>query len=195
MASPEPGHRRRRRRPIVIVALALALVAVAVAAVVGSVVTAGPADAPTPAGTYVALSPARVLDTRVGTGGSAAGPMGTVHLQVGGVGGVPASGASSVVLNVTVTAPTRLGFITAYADGTTMPVASNLNFVAGQTVANLVIAPVGGDGKVDLFNGSTGTTQLIADVSGYYTSGTPSTPGTFASLAPSRLLDTRVDLG
>jgi hypothetical protein len=41
--------------------------------------------------------------------------------------------------------------------------------VAGQTVANLVIAPVGADGKVALYNGSVGTVQLLADVSGYFT--------------------------
>ena len=80
--------------------------------------------------------------------------------------GVPASGVSAVVLNVTVTQPTAAGHITVYPDGTSRPLAANLNFVAGQTVPNLVVAPVGADGKVDLYNGSAGTVQLIADVSG-----------------------------
>jgi hypothetical protein len=35
-------------------------------------------------------------------------------------------------------------------------------------VPNLVIAPVGANGKVDLYNRSAGTVQLVADVSGYY---------------------------
>jgi len=48
------------------------------------------------------------------------------------------------------------------------PTASNLNFIPGQTVPNLVIAPVGTGGKVALFNGSTGTVQLIADISGWF---------------------------
>lgn len=122
------------------------------------------------AGTYAALSPSRALDTRAANGAPAAsvGPGGTVHLQVLGRGGVPASGVSAVVLNVTVTGPTGPGFITAYPDGTAMPTASNLNFVAGQTVSNLVVVPVGADGKVALTNGSTGTVQLLADVSGYF---------------------------
>ncbi|WP_411284434.1 hypothetical protein, partial [Lapillicoccus sp.] len=123
------------------------------------------------AGNYLALPPSRVLDTRTGNGAPAAAvaPAGTVHLQVLGRGGVPATGVSAVVLNVTVTEPAASGWITAYPNGTTMPVASNLNFLAGQTVPNLVVVPVGPDGMVALTNSSAGTVQLIADVSGYFT--------------------------
>jgi hypothetical protein len=93
-----------------------------------------------------------------------------VALQVEGRGGVPVSGVSAVAVNVTVTQPTGSGYVTVYADGVPMPVASNLNFVAGQTVPNLVIAPVGADGKIDL-TVTDASAQLIADVSGYYLSG------------------------
>src|ERR1035437_9204600 len=153
--------------------------------------------APTVPGAFGSLAPSRLLDTRDGTGAPAA-PVasgGTVALQVTGRGGVPASGVSAVVLNVTVVDPTGLGYVTAYADGATRPLASNLNFVAGQTVPNLVIAPVRAGGKGDLYNGSNGTVQLLADVSGYYLSGAPAVPGAFGSLAPSRLLDTRDGAG
>src|ERR1035437_9774865 len=130
----------------------------------------------TPGG-FTSLAPSRLLDTRFGTGAAqspvAAG--GTVHLQVTGRGGVPAS-VSSVALNVTVTSPFSAGFVTVYGDGTTRPLASNLNFVPNQTVPNMVIAPVGANGMVDLYNGSSGTIQLIADVSGYYLSGPPTLP-------------------
>ena len=145
-------------------------------------------------GGFTPLSPSRLLDTRDGTGAPkvAVAAKGTVHLQVADNGGVPASGVvSAVVLNVTVTAPTTFGFVTVYADGATRPTASNLNFVKGQTVPNLVIAPVGANGQVDLYNGSTGTIQLLADVSGYSLAGDPTAAGAFASLAPFRLLDTR----
>ncbi len=121
------------------------------------------------AGTYVPLSPSRLMDTRKNLG--AVGPVaaqGTVRLQVAGRGGVPASGVAAVVLNVTVTAPTKSGYVTAYPDGTTLPTASNLNFTAGQTIPNLVIVKVGSNGKVALKNSSAGTVQLIADVAGYY---------------------------
>jgi hypothetical protein len=96
---------------------------------------------------FTSLAPSRLLDTRIGVGApqGAVAPGGTVHLQVAGRGRVPAMGVSAVVLNVTVTGATRPGFVTAYGDGTALPGASNLNFVAGQTVPNLVIAPVGAD--------------------------------------------------
>lgn len=118
----------------------------------------------------MSLSPSRVLDTRTGVGASktAVAAGGTVHLQVTGRGGIPASGVSAVVLNVTVTAPAGSGYVTVYGDGTTRPGVSNLNFVTAQAVANLVIAPVGAGGRVALFNWSGGATQLIADVSGWY---------------------------
>jgi hypothetical protein len=125
---------------------------------------------PTVAGAFGSLVLSRLLDTRNGVGvpKAAVAAGGTVHLQVLGRGGVPVSGVSAVVLNVTVTAPTKPGYLTVYGDGSARPGASNLNFVAGQTVPNLVIAAVGANGKVDLYNGSAGTVQRTADVSGYY---------------------------
>ena len=96
-----------------------------------------------PPGAYVALTPTRLLDTRTGTGAPKArvATRATVTLQVTGQGGVPASGVSAVVLNVTAVAPTRPGFVTVYGQGS-LPTVSNLNFVAGQTVPNLVMVPV-----------------------------------------------------
>jgi hypothetical protein len=132
-------------------------------------------------GGFTSLSPTRLLDTRIGLGApeGAVAPRGTVHLQVTGRGGVPASGVSAVVLNVTAVAPTAEGYVTVYADGLARPTTSNLNFVAGRTVPNLVIAPVGTNGKVALYNGSAGTVQLIADVSGYYRSEVGPSPGVY----------------
>ena len=170
----------------------MALVAGGFAAVATTVATPAGAVAPD-AGTYVALTPNRLLDTRSAQGGGLS-PLGTESLDVTGAGAVPsASAASAVVLNVTVTSPSTGGFITAYADQTTRPNSSNLNFIAGQTVPNLVVVPVGANGKVDFFNGSPGTTQLLVDISGYFTGSvsTPTDPGAFVSVAPSRLLDTR----
>ena len=147
------------------------------------------------AGGLAPLTPARVLDTRVGQG--AAGPVaggGTVSLQVLGVGGVPSTGVSAVVLNVTATDPAAVGYLTAWPDGVSRPLASNLNFTAGQTVPNLVVAPVGADGKVDIYNGSGATVQVVADVSGWFSSGLPAAGG-LAPLTPARLLDTTVGQG
>ncbi|MEZ0065501.1 hypothetical protein ABIA32_001497 [Streptacidiphilus sp. MAP12-20] len=124
-----------------------------------------------PSGTakYTKSGPRRILDTRAAQGVGTKTPIPggqKVVLQVtGGSTGVPA-GVSAVVLNVTVTGTTGGGVLTAYADGTALPQASNLNWVAGETVPNLVMVPVGADGKVDLYVSS--TTHVIADVFGYF---------------------------
>ncbi|GAB3557168.1 hypothetical protein GCM10027405_01440 [Arthrobacter alkaliphilus] len=145
------------------------------------------AGAPVVPGAFVPLGPSRMLDTR---GSAPAGADAPVSFQVGGVSGIPAN-ASAVVFNLTVTGPKSFGFISAYASGTLPPKTSSLNFGIGQTLANSVTVPVGADGKVTLFNRSAGTTELVADVSGYYLAGTSIVPGAFGPLAPSRLLDTR----
>jgi hypothetical protein len=152
---------------------------------------------PEVAGAFGSLAPSRLLNTIAGVGAPkvAVAAGGTVRLQVTGRGGVPATGVSAVVLNVATVAPTSAGYITVFGDGTNRPTASNLNFVKGQTVPNLVIAPVGANGIVDLYNGSIGTVQLVADVSGYFLSGTPTEPGALGSLAPSRLLNTLAGVG
>ena len=120
--------------------------------------------------TFQAATPSRILDTRDGTGVSAAvvGPDSTISLQIAGSGGVPVSGVTAVVLNVTAVAPSQSGHITVYPSGQTRPLASNLNPTAGVTAPNLVVVKVGSDGKVNLYN-AVGTTHLIADVAGYYT--------------------------
>ncbi len=141
---------------------------------------------------FNSLSPARLLDTREGVGApqTAVAQGAVVDLQVTGVGGVAAD-ADAVVMNVTVTEPTASGFVTVWPTGATMPTASNLNFVPNQTVPNLVIAKLGAGGKVSLFN-SAGSTQLIADVLGYFR---PGDGARLLPLAPARLLDTRTDGG
>ena len=146
-------------------------------------------------GAFVPLVPTRLLDTRsaIGVATTTPGaPPGKVSLLVAGVGGIPA-GASAIVLNVTETAPSAPGNITVFPGGTSMPVASNLNFVAGDTRPNQVTVKVGADGRVNLSNSSAGTTHLIADVAGYYLGGTPKAGTTFVGLSPARILDTRSD--
>ena len=86
-----------------------------------------------------------------------------------GRGGVPASGAAAVVVNVTAVEPTAGGFLTVHPAGEARPNASNLNFVRGQTIANLVVAKVGADGEVSIYNAA-GSTHVIADVAGWFPS-------------------------
>jgi hypothetical protein len=145
------------------------------------------------AGGEVALTPARITDTRAGSGlpnaGRTLGVSGTITVQVTGAGGVPASGASAAILNVTVTNTSAAGALTVWPAGATEPVASNLNWVAGQTVPNRVFVPIGTGGQVSIFNFA-GSADVVVDVSGYFTDAT-ATGKQFTSVNPQRLVDTR----
>ena len=167
---------------------------------VGSGYSTGPVrierPVPTTPSCFVPLNPARVLDTRTGEGGNNA-PLTTAaqtEVKVTDVGGVPATGATAVVLNVTVADPTASGYLTVWPSGEGQPTVSNLNYVAGQNVPNLVTVKVGANGRVNIFN-SLGNTNVIADVVGYYTATTSNCTGRFTAVNPGRVLDTRNGIG
>ncbi|MFF2570288.1 FlgD immunoglobulin-like domain containing protein [Streptomyces sp. NPDC058084] len=153
----------------------------------GTILTTAPA-------TYRTLAPHRVLDTRTGVGAPKAkvGPWQRVSLKVAGAGGVPATGATSVVLNVTVTNAAKPGHIAVVPGTADSYHSSQLNFTAGQTTSNLVVVPVV-DGKVDLMANTGGTVDLVADVAGYYTAGTAGSA--YQPLTPTRFMDTRNGTG
>jgi hypothetical protein len=145
---------------------------------------------------YKPVGPIRVLDTRKGTGTNgviaSVGAGKTLTLAIGGVGSVPST-ATAVALNITVTDAKGHGFITAYEAGASVPISSNVNFGAGQTVANMALVPIGTNGDIELYNGGTGSVDLVADESGYFV---PAQADGFASMsAPVRLLDTRTTTG
>jgi len=146
------------------------------------------------AGGEVALAPARITDTRAGSGlpnaGHRLGGGGSLDVQVSGAGGVPSTGVSAVILNVTVTNTTAPSWLVAWPTGLSRPLASNLDWSAGQTIPNRVIVPLGSGGKISVFNPA-GSTDVIIDVSGYFTDGTAS--GKFFNAeAPIRIADTRI---
>ena len=148
----------------------LARCLLATAAVVTSVVAVNAAAPMTRAATdgYRPLPPSRILDTREGLGAPAAalGENTSIDITVTGTAGVPATGVGAVVLNITGTQPTAATFISAYPTGTQRE-GSNLNLTPGQTDSNLVIATVGSNGQISLYN-RYGTTHLIADITGWY---------------------------
>jgi hypothetical protein len=150
------------------------------------------------ASTFHSTGPVRLLDTRDGTGlaAKATGAVpsgGTVPLLVDGASGLPKSGISAVVMNLTVTQGTQAGYLTAYPEGTAAPSSSNLNWTKGETIANQIVVPVGSDGEVDLANHSAGSAQVIADISGYFTA--DSSGAGFTATGPTRILDTRGAIG
>lgn len=121
---------------------------------------------------YNAVASTRLVDTR-----TAGGPVkadGTLVVSGTANGATVPAGATAVNVTITVVGPTAAnGDIEAYADGTTRPaLGSNVNFVKGQTVANLATVPVV-NGKIDLYNYSSGTVQIVVDLEGYYTASAP----------------------
>lgn len=152
---------------------------------------------PPPPTTFQSLAPRRFLDTRIdgqtiddqSRGVGLRLPGDVLQLQVAGRGNVPVD-ADAIVMNVTVTEPVGPGFVTAWpctSPATAPPLASSLNFVTGETIPNLVIVPIGANGRVCLQT-SVSAAHLIADVSGYFPAG-----AAYDSLSPQRVLDTRAD--
>lgn len=141
---------------------------------------------------FKAVAPVRLFDTRPGE------PDGVVmvakqkysdanvlKVKVAGRLGIPGNGAGAVSLNVTVVDPAGAGFVTVFPCGD-RPVVSSLNFVAGQTVANAVVAPLSAAGEVCFYSNS--ATHLLADVNGWFRAGLG-----FSAVSPSRVFDTRPD--
>jgi hypothetical protein len=149
-------------------------------------------------GGLVPVVPARITDTRPGSGkanaGLRLGPLQNIDVQVTGAGGIPASGVSAVVLNVTAVDPTAAGFFTVFPKGAVLPNASNLNWLPGVNIPNRVIVPVGTGGQITVHNGE-GWADLIVDVNGYFTDSTGGAGASFNSLNPSRIVDTRYGTG
>ncbi len=149
------------------------------------------------AGEYVPVVPARITDTRPGSGKPNArmtlGQGAILNVQVTSAGGIPSTGVSAVVMNVTATNTSAASFFTVYPTGQARPLASNLNWTAGVTVPNRVIVPVGSWGQVSFYNG-VGSADLIVDVNGYFTDSTLA-GASFTALSPARLVDTRNGTG
>ncbi|MFT4826141.1 MAG: hypothetical protein ACI9J0_004084 [Cryomorphaceae bacterium] len=146
---------------------------------------------------YVGVSPTRLVDTRDGTGGrtgqvDAGSPL-TIqvsNLQVNGASGnsvTTAANMGAVALNVTAVTPSAAGYITVWPCDIPRPLSSNINFSAGQVVANGVLAPVSASGTVCLY--SQVPTDVVVDMAGWFAQ------GSFTGTVPQRLADTRDGTG
>lgn len=135
--------------------------------------------ASSPASSVITIDPVRILDTRtdVGLPGPFESPV-SQKLQVTG-GAVP-SGATGVLLNVTVVAPTAAGFVSIRpGDSTGEPSTSSLNFNASDIVPNAVqvgLPTTGANaGQIDITYDAYGaagpSTEILIDVVGYMVAG------------------------
>ncbi|MCC6436901.1 MAG: S8/S53 family peptidase [Acidimicrobiales bacterium] len=138
------------------------------------------------------VTPTRVVDTRIGLGAPAA-PIGSTLLVASlGQAGLPADPAmvDSVLVNVTVDAPSEPAYLTIWPSGTAKPFTSSLNFGAAETATNFHIAKVGPDGTFAVAP-SSGATHLIVDVFGWV----PRNAAAYRGVDPVRILDTRDGFG
>lgn len=142
------------------------------------------------------FAPIRLLETRaagldatvdgddVGGGRLQAGSI--TPLQVAGRGVIPAA-ASAAVLNLTAIDPASQGYITLFpcpsgsVSSTDIPTASNLNFSAGQTVANSALVGLGAAGQVCIYTSA--TTHVVVGASASV-EGDGSTPPTTPPTPP-----------
>jgi len=119
---------------------------------------------------FTAFLPSRIFDSRA-PGIGPIGPAQTQSLILTDQNGAPVVGVSAVVVNVTVTNPTAPSYLTLWPDGTQRPLASDLNFMPGQTVPNLVVLKLGPSSpSFDIYNAA-GSTDVVIDLVGFY--GTP----------------------
>ncbi|MFM7062590.1 MAG: RCC1 domain-containing protein [Actinomycetes bacterium] len=93
----------------------------------------------------------------------------------------------AVEITVTAVSPQATGFLRVYADGTSEPNATFLNYVAPKSISNTGSAPVSASGLTAV-TARNGATHVVIDVVGYYSSG--STTG-FTTVAPCRVYDSR----
>jgi hypothetical protein len=151
--------------------------ALAVAVGGGGIWRASASGADSSPAAFVPVSPCRLFDTReaphtVGVRTTPLGPSETADFGVRGTNGnctLP-NDLQAVVMNVTVTGMDKTSYLTVYPAGVDRPMTSSLNWKTGEeAIANAVTSAVSGMGEISIFNNA-GTTNVVADVVGYYTS-------------------------
>ena len=197
-----PRHRVRH--------ISLVLVAAAVALIVAAIGPAGaqardigtvPAQSSGEPGLLIPVTPTRLLDTRTGNGApqTRLTPGATLTVTYAGRTPIPTN-AAAVLAAVTIATPTATGFLTINATGSTAK-ATIANYSAHTGITSTAVLPLShttntiGNGSVTFTNNSPGTIDLITDITGYYTAGTPTAAGALNTVTPTRLLDTRTGNG
>ena len=117
----------------------------------------------------------RLLDTRT-TGGTGVGSGGTVDVQVGGTNGLPTRGVAGAVLNVTAISPAASGTLKAWPVSGAEPIASVVNFPAGDTRAALSVVQLGTSARVRIKNTSSGSLHITVDLQGWFANPLPVRP-------------------
>ncbi|HEV2888335.1 MAG TPA: hypothetical protein VGX49_15595 [Jatrophihabitans sp.] len=125
------------------------------------------AGTPTGRGTFVALD-SRILDTRAG---SPLAPGGRITLTLPGHGGIPAAGASAVVLNIAVLSAHDTGLL-GVTDGDGSQATLHMRFLGNRTAPQPMqterIVKLGPDGRLTFGQSSASSVHLVIDLMGYF---------------------------
>jgi len=145
---------------------------------------------------FVPIPPKRVVDSRtppVGVPGIFSSDVPRTF-QVAGLSPIPAD-AVAVTGNVTVVGQTSGGYVSLTPKPTSNPKSSTINVPIGDTRANNFTIPLDELGRLSaVFKGSAGSkANIVVDITGYFVNG--DSHGTFATIAPARVLDTRTGIG
>ncbi|MFC1420938.1 N-acetylmuramoyl-L-alanine amidase [Streptacidiphilus sp. N8-3] len=146
-----------------------------------------------PSGAFVPVAAQRIMDTADGTGGVPAAPVPADGRLVLPLSGVPATGVTAVVLDLTVSSPAASGAVTVYPDGRKRPGLATVDYTAGVTASTPVTVPVV-DGRLDFVNAPVpgiadgAGIELRADLTGYFTMSGGGGP--FHTAGPVQVLDT-----
>lgn len=148
-------------------------------------------EEPSQGGVFHPIDPIRIMNTRPGDVNVGTDPKPfeageTRTLQVAGTNGIPED-ATAVVINFTVVDTTEWSFLTVWPSGQPRPDVSNINWTgADATIANLSTVRLGENGALDVYN-AFGSTNVLADIAGYYTD------GNFVTLPPEDPTTTTVE--
>jgi hypothetical protein len=144
--------------------------------------------------TYHPMTPARLLDTRFGNGLTSklkAGVPATFH--IGGRGGIPV-GATAVTANATIVSSSAASSVYLGPAPIAHPSTFTINFNKNDVTAYGVTVALGAGGTLSAtYMATSGTTDLVMDVTGYFTADLSG--DTYHPLTPARLVDTRVHNG
>lgn len=122
---------------------------------------------------FNAVNPLRIVDTRAGYGtpystGTKVGAGQTLLVSVAGASGVPVpAGATAIAATLTMHTATTATWGIVYPDGATKPNVANLNYVPGPPMNAFVIAKLGTNGKIRLYN-QAGSVHFILDLAGFF---------------------------
>ncbi|MEP6299796.1 MAG: hypothetical protein ABJ382_20950 [Ilumatobacter sp.] len=148
------------------------------------------------ASAYRPVNPVRILDTRTDAGikrvyrNSAFSIDPVTNTGVADAAGVSPGDITAVIVNTTMVRSGGIGFGTVWPTGSRrLATSTNNTEFAGHTIPNLVIAPLGLDGKISVY--ASAEADVILDVLGVFVASGAVTSGRFESLGPTRAYDSR----